>query len=254
MSQHPSGFLHCPEADGTITIIGYEGAGGEVTIPSEIHGQSVTCIGDWALVGCDSLTSVTIPISVTSIMGRAFDRCTNLTSVKIAGSVTSIGEMVFRGCNSLQTIVVDAANVAYCSLDGVLFNKDRTRLLQCPGAKTGNYSIPESVATIELAAFWFCPNLTSVTIGSAVTSIKGSNIFGFSGNLDAILVSAENQAFSSRDGVLFNKGQTKLIRCPEGKTGQYTIPQSVTEIVKDAFKCSKLAGVVIPDGVEASAL
>ena len=66
--------------NGTITITGYIGSGGAVTIPDTINGLPVTSIGDYAFFG-NSLTSITIPNGIISIGVSAFDNCFNLTSV-----------------------------------------------------------------------------------------------------------------------------------------------------------------------------
>jgi len=88
-----------------ITIAGYTGPGGAVTIPSSIPGVNgaVTSIGDGAFQGCSGLTNVTIPSSVTSIGEEAFEGCTGLTSVTIPGSVTNIGDGAFSQCSGLTT-------------------------------------------------------------------------------------------------------------------------------------------------------
>ena len=143
--------------NGTITITGYTGSGGAVTIPDTINGLPVTSIGDNAFYYCTSLTSVTIPTSVTSIGDYAFYRCTSLTSVTIANSVTSIGNQAFADCTSLTAITVDTNNPAYSSVDGVLFNKSQTTLIQCPGGKAGSYTIPDSVTSIGDYAFVAAP-------------------------------------------------------------------------------------------------
>jgi hypothetical protein len=88
---------------GTITITGYTGSGGAVTIPDRINGLAVASIGENAFYGCASLTSVTIPISVTSIGKTAFETCVNLASVTIPNSVTSIGSQAFGDCYSLTS-------------------------------------------------------------------------------------------------------------------------------------------------------
>jgi len=113
----------------TITITGYTGSGGAVTIPDTINGLPVASIGDRAFCYCTSLTSVTIPNSVTSIGGDAFEYCWSLTSVTIGSSVRSIGYYAFDSCSSLIEITVDTLNPFYSSVDGVLFDKNQTTLI-----------------------------------------------------------------------------------------------------------------------------
>ena len=139
-----------------------------VTIP-----DSVTRIGEYAFYKCRSLTSVTIPDSVTRIGAWAFESCTSLTSVTIPDSVTRIGSYAFRDCASLTGIWVAEGNSHYSSdVSGVLFNKDKTTLVQCPGAFAA-YTIPNSVTIIGDSAFFYCTSLTSVTIPDSVTIIEG---------------------------------------------------------------------------------
>ena len=172
----------------TVTCIG-NGAFGwcksltGVTIP-----DSVTSIGGSAFYGCTSLTNVTIPDSVTSIGGSAFGNCKSLTNMTIPDSVTLIGNGAFLGCTSL-TSVTSIGNGAFASCtsltgiwvaegnndyssdaSGVLFNKDKITLVQCPGTFR-EYTIPDSVTSIGEQAFMGCSSLTSVTIPDSVTSI-----------------------------------------------------------------------------------
>ena len=111
-------------------------------------------------------------------------------------------------------------------------------------------TISNSVTTIGSYAFCNCSKLTSVTIPNSVTKI-GADAFEACSKLTEINVENDNTAYSSVDGVLFNKDTTTLICYPAGKTGTtYTIPNSVTEIVADAFEgCSKLTTVTIPNSV-----
>ena len=153
-----------------------------ITIPN-----SVTSIGDWAFSSCNGLTSITIPNNVTSIGDWAFRYCGNLTSITIPNSVTSIGDDAFFYCSALTSINVDSDNPSYTSLNGVLFNKEKTILITYPGGKEGSYTIPNSVTSIGDRAFSYCDGLTSVTIGNSVTSI-GSSAFSSCYGLTSITI------------------------------------------------------------------
>src|SRR6266487_16533 len=155
---------------GSTAYVAYSpNASGDVVIASTYNGYPVTSIGGYAFAG-RSLTSVTIPNSVTVIGDGAFTHCTSLTSVTIANSVTSIG-YAFSGCTSLTNLSVEAANPAYSSLDGVLFNKAQTTLIIFPPGRGGSYVIPDSVTSFGNRAFSDCTSLTRVTIPNSVTSI-----------------------------------------------------------------------------------
>ena len=130
-----------------------------MTIP-----RSVVSIGYDAFGWCESLTSVTILDGVRSIGNSAFTDCKSLTSVTIPNSVTSIGRGAFSSCASLTGIWVAEGNSHYVSdASGVLFDKDKTTLVQCPGA-FAVYTIPGSVTSIGDDAFSGCASLTSVTV------------------------------------------------------------------------------------------
>ena len=177
--------------------------------------DSVTCIGNCAFKDCSSLASVTIPDSVASIGVYAFCGCTSLKSVTIPDSVTSIGDYAFSYCTSLTDIWVDEGNSHYFSdASGVLFNKDKTVLAQCPGAFSGSYVIPDGVTSINDAAFVNCTSLTSVTIPDGVTNI-GYEVFA---------------------------GCTSL--------ANMVLPNGVTRIGAEAFDwCTSMKSITIPDGV-----
>ena len=164
--------------DGVTTIVNY--AFKDCTgLTSITISNSVTRIGQYAFSGCTGLKSITIGNSVTSIGCDAFYGCKGLTSVTIPNSVTSIESYVFSGCTRLTEINVDNNNEKYCSIDGVLFSKDKTEIVCYPVGKTDtSYSIPDSVMSIAEEAFRDCKNLTSITIGNSVTSIGSCAFVG----------------------------------------------------------------------------
>jgi len=158
-------------SSGNATITGYTGSGGAIIIPSTLDGDAVGAIGNQSFEYCNSLTSVTIQGSVTTIGEGAFSSCANLTSVTIPSSVINIGTGAFLYCYDLTSIDVNAANPNYASVNGVLYNKTMTNLIQCPGGTTGSFTIPDSVTSIGVWALSYCPLLTSIIIPQNVTSI-----------------------------------------------------------------------------------
>ena len=173
---------------GSVTSIGSCAFYGCASLTSVTIPDSVTSIGGSAFYDCSSLTSVTIPDSVTSIGDYAFYGCESLTSVTIPDSVTSIGNCAFASCTSLTGIWVAEGNSHYANdASGVLFNKDKTTLVQCPGAFAA-YTVPNSVTSIGEYAFSHCTSLTSVTIPNSVTSI-GEHAFSYCTSLTSVTIS-----------------------------------------------------------------
>ena len=226
-----------------------------VTIP-----DSVTSIGEYAFYNCTSLTSVTIPDSVTSIGDGAFSYCESLTSVTIPDSVTSIGWHAFDGCTSLTGIWVAEGNSHYASdASGVLFNKDKTTLVQCPGAFAA-YTIPNSVTSIGADAFSYCRSLTSVTIPDSVTSIGESSFYKCT-SLTSVTIpdsvtSIGYKAFGSCESLTSVTIPDSVTSIGDGAFScctsltSVTIPNSVTSIGDSAFfDCTSLTSVTIPNSV-----
>ena len=183
----------------------------------------------------DTVVSKKVSYKVTSIGESAFANCKSLTSISIPNSVTSIGDCAFY-FSSLTSIEVNANNQNYASIDGVLYNKDVTTLICCPGGKT-SITIPNSVTSIGSSAFSSCKALTSITIPNSVTSI-GDYAFYYCSSLTSITIpdsvtSIEHFAFS------FCKSLTSII-----------ISNSVTSIGNFAFdQCKSLTSISIPDSV-----
>jgi uncharacterized repeat protein (TIGR02543 family) len=162
-----------------VTSIGYWAFAGCAGLASIAIPPGVTSIGSWAFADCTNLTTINITENVTSIRNYVFSGCTGLTGIDIPESVTSIGGNAFDGCTDLTNINVDTNNSTYTSVNGVLYNKAVTILLQCPKGLT-SISIPAGVTNIGYDAFYSCSGLTSVTIPSGVTNIGVNAFYGCS--------------------------------------------------------------------------
>lgn len=163
-----------------------------VTIP-----DGVSMITKSAFYACESLTSINIPDSVTTVYDYAFRYC-GLMSVTIPDSVTTIGWATFANCYDLTGIMVDSNNQYYSSDEyGVLFNKDKTTLIQYPvGNSRTSYTIPDSVTTIGDWAFGECQSLTSVVIPDNVTTI-GLSAFYWCDNLTDVFYSGTEEQWKA---------------------------------------------------------
>ncbi len=213
-------------------------------------GNSLTCIGDSAFYYCNSLTrmnilgsigriGVNLPNSVISIGEKAFYYCSSLTSITMPNSVTSVGDGAFSDCNKLTKIEVDENNENYKSIDGSLYSKDGTVLIQyATGKNEANVTIPNSVTSIGAYAFYSYYKLTSVTIPDSVTSI-GYYAFSYCNRLTSVTIP---------DSVT-SIGYYAFYYC--NKLTSVTIPDSVIYIGDHAFyRCDSLTSVTIGESVE----
>lgn len=190
----------------------------------------------------------------------------------LPASVKAIDRRAFSDCLGLTSINVEKGNTAYASVDGVLFNKTLTQIVRCPGGKVGAFTIPasmtkiyhdafdgctsltsitiaEGVKRIDFYAALRCPSLISITIPASLTKIDYDAINNCS-SLTNIDVEEGNTAYASVDGVLFDKTLSRIVRCPEGKVGAFTIPEGVKTVYRGSFVgCSRLTSITIPASV-----
>jgi hypothetical protein len=246
--------------NGTITITGYTGPGGNVTIPGTIDGLPVTSLGDWAFTAVSNLSSVAIPDTVTNVGDYTFLGCTNLVSVSFGNSVKTIGSFAFSGCGSLANVAIPDSVTEI--KDGAAGRVPEGAFSYCPGLT--NVTLGNSITNIGDYAFFYCTgvsslnvpdsavrmgnalvncyNLTNLTIGRALADLYIGNLYTCT-SLAQIIVNPANTTYSSRDGVLFNKPQTTLLIYPPGKGGNYTIAANVTNVDVGAFIfCTSLVG------------
>lgn len=229
---------------------------GALEIPSVLGGYSVVGIGRDAFHGCKKLTSVTIPESVRYLDYDSFENCWSLQSVIVKGELNWIYN-AFDGCVGLKEFVVPPENEHMQAVDGMLLNKDGTRLLAGLG---GNVSIPEGVASIDGYAFAGRVDLESVIIPNGVTNIGGSAFRGCKG-LKSVVIP---RGVADIGFCTFQDCETlSSVVIPDGvrsigafafkgcrSLSSVKLPESVTGIGNDAFRdCSILTSVHVPSNV-----
>lgn len=191
---------------------------------------TITKIGDRAFYGCRLWNGVKLPKSLKEIGEHAFYK-TNISLIEIPSSVEKIGFMAFGYCTELEKICIDENNSSYCSVDGVLYDKKMTKLIQVPGARDGSFTIPESICDIT-GAFEGCEYITSVTLPNSIQEI-GDYTFRYC-HLNTIEIPSS----------VTKIGNHAFEHC---ELTTITLPESITEIGSNAFaSCVNLTTLNIP--------
>ncbi len=225
-------------ANGSATITKCETtAEGSVQIPSDFNGYTVTAIADYAFSGCSKITDITIP-----------------------NTVSCIGIAPFYMCYRLEEIILEQGNNSYSVIDGVLFNKSCSTLISCPATKSGVYTIPDSVTSVEKYAFYACSALSEIVITNNVKEIK-SNAFASCSSLNKIIIpdnviNIGDYAFdycTNLSDITISNNITRIEEYAFYKCAitEIDIPDSVVYIGGQAFgQCSKLTSITIPTDIE----
>ena len=220
-----------------------------------------------AFFGCDKLEQLTIPDSVAFLGDSAFSCCEKLEEVFIPKTVTQMGSGVFTGCTNMTGIWVEECHPFYKSDSlGVCYSKDGTQLLQVPASFSGHFTVPEEVKLIGPRAFFFCENLTGVTIADSVTTI-GAEAFFDCRNLTNLTIpdSVTDIAINSFTGChqlqyeIYDHGQYLgnenipyrcLLRATDMDITEIIIHPQTKIIGRSAFAiCDELTQIRVPEGV-----
>ena len=199
----------------SVTSIGYDAFSGCTGLQNVTLSGNINVLSALGFETCENLKSVVIGDGTTIIEHGAFYGCKSIKEVKVPKSVQTINDIAFANCGNLN-ITVEENNPYYSSIEGVLFNKDKTKIIAYAKDKSQpKYSIPVSTTSIDRYAFDDCSSLTSVTIPNSVTSIGESAFYGCN-NLINI-----------------------------------TIPNGVTEILEYTFTdCSSLKKIALPKSLK----
>lgn len=212
------------EQNGGLYITNVMDLSENIEIPSEINGIKVigiTSFGD----ATESVKNLTIPDTVKNIGEEALRWCNNLKTLTIGSGVNYLDADMFNRCASLESITVSSANEKYASVDGIVYNKAKDTLVVYPLGKGESYNVPASVSNIDALDSWQYANV-NVTFSDASKSYK------------------------TVDGVTYTADMTKVIRCNKDKSGEYTMPDTVTKISDKAFSgCENLTEVKVSDNV-----
>lgn len=179
---------------------------------------------------------VIIGEGITGIENDIFNQCDNLRSIEIPSTVSYIGDKAFHYTYGLEEIKINENNTHFSSDSGVLFDKNKTQLINYPKGKTdAQYVIPDTVTNIKGLAFTNNGLVKTIQISKNVEQVE-SNAFRSCHSLENIIVAEENPNYLTIDGILYNKDKTELICYPSEKQGKtYTIDENVKTIKEYAF-------------------
>ena len=209
---------------------------------------------------CSALKEIHLSKVLTKIGKEAFYACSSLTEITLPKKLINIGENAFGACKALKEIKVEAGNTAFTSIDGVLFNKEKTTLLTFPFANTANYQVPVGTTKIAPSAFSECNKLASIQFPNTLIEI-GSEAFYKCLKLENItfpnsITAVGEGALYGCEGLLEVELSKSMTIIPDNllskckKLQKIKIPEGINKIASQAFSnCSSLTQVEIPVSV-----
>jgi len=236
-----------------------------LSLPKGIRSIGEECFAD-ATFNCP----ISLPDSLRLIKKAAFFEAYYAGKLFIPALCTTLENGAFGIVYGLQQFTVDTANQAYSSYEGVLYNKDRTKLIQCPTEKQDVFTIPSGVETIgncafamskvdsiiipssvlhlEVCAFSQCYRLRSIYIPSTVLQIDGG-IFRGCVNLNNIVIDSLNPNYMVEDNIVYSINKDTLIS-HHSASDRVEVSPTVKVIAEEAFTISNITSVVLPEGLE----
>lgn len=198
----------------------------------------VKSIGMAAFWGCEQLLSISLPSTLVSLGysiafgGNTFSGCASLSAITLPASLIHLANGVFDECESLYAINVEPESETFASIDGVLYNKAVTELIEYPeGSSVTDYTLPETVTELPEFAFNNCKLLERVNLHSGLSAIP-NYAFANSGIKRVVIP----------EGVL-SIGDNAFYNCK--KLDDFYIPENVITVGAKAFAGSNLQGIVL---------
>lgn len=245
------GFSYAVYDDG-IELTEYNGKGGEVIIPQSIDGYNVVKLGDNLFNSREDITAFVIPEGIRELGSGVFWFCTRLSEIKLPNSleiirsnalyglwgvhevfipenVYQIDILTFGGWSGFDSIEVAESNRHFCSADGVLYNKRKTKLMFYPPYKADSeFTIPDTVNYIDTYAFDRPKYLEKLNFPADISYIDPNQIFG---SIKEFTLEPSNGYYTLYDGALFSKNMDSLLAYPAGSPrSEWTVPESVNRL------------------------
>lgn len=234
----------------------------------------VNTIGRGAFEGCNKLVELNLPEDLDTIEADAFKGCSSLTTIVLPKRLKSfkrpifsdcnirhlllpdeidehLGRMLIETCRKLVDVSINDSNVSFCKDNDAIYSKDRTKLIFLSRNYEGTFFLPKTVKLIYVLGIRNCQKLQSIVLPELFEGFTNTNtpLYGCT-SLSSIVVDDTNPYFCSYDGVLYSKNGKELLRCPEGKTGNFRPVFQVETIRNSAFiHCVNLKSVTIPKSV-----
>ncbi len=243
----------------------------DLTAVGFAEGSKLSLIDAGAFAECESLAEFMLPDSLIKIGEKAFKN-TAVADVTLPASLTYLGVGAFAECSQLQTISAETASTVCISVDGVLYNADKTSILAYPaGRDASEYTIEATATSVGEAAFSGAKKLKKINLPSSLSFIgreafRGSGLnevnitesithigaYAFAGleNLKEFKVAENHGKYTALGGSLYSKDGKKLIAVPASIGGEFTLSDTVTAIDFGAFENSTLEKISIHAGVK----
>lgn len=218
---------------------------GELIIP-----DSVKRIGESAFRACSGFEGeLVLPEGVKTLGNMAFGGCNNIYCVNLPSTYAGPFNAQIFDMENLLEINIHEDNKLFCSVEGVVLSEDMKKLIIVPGGKTGSYTVPETVETIEAYAF-YKSLLSEIILPAGYTENFKNSVFHNAENLKSLKINENNEKYCSVNGTVLTKDGKTLLYVPKGKTGTYTVPETVETIARTAFNKTGLSEIIIPENVK----